>query len=391
MTKQCRENPIRKAVRTWAEAHVPDEDYPGIAEQLVGTAPKRFTIYEPMVLLPSASFTHETWTTILSSSSDSSTRSLWRMILEEISGNEGKRRVTHLAVNEAIPPVLRSDSDADPGDQSENVLRSPSGLRMLHGDFGGAEEGAGTGTRDFEGAFWVRTRQNGILQTWAPRWTMFSRGNVKEKARLLGFPKAPVTDAGERQQWAVDLYAGIGYFVFSYASLGMKVLCWEMNAWSVEGLRRGAAANRWGVRVVSGSELEGMSDAQLVELVRGGGQRITVFLEDNQRAAGRVRTLQGAGLVRAVTHVNCGLLPTSEPTWDTAWDMTVHSDEAWLHLHDNVGVDDVQGRSRVLQSRFEERAAVLSNGRHSRVDHVEKVKTYAPGVWHCVFDIHITS
>jgi tRNA G37 N-methylase Trm5 len=51
-------------------------------------------------------------------------------------------------------------------------------------------------------------------------------GNIKEKARILGLPKhhlekfpTPVT--------VVDMYAGIGYFSFSYAKAGVDVvLCW---------------------------------------------------------------------------------------------------------------------------------------------------------------------
>ena len=44
-----------------------------------------------------------------------------------------------------------------------------------------------------------------------------------------------------------DLYAGIGYFAFSYAKAGVgKVLCWEINPWSVDGLRRGAGGKQVG-------------------------------------------------------------------------------------------------------------------------------------------------
>lgn len=45
---------------------------------------------------------------------------------------------------------------------------------------------------DFDN-LWVQTTQNGIRQTWAPGHTMFSRGNIKEKARVLEFAKAAVS------------------------------------------------------------------------------------------------------------------------------------------------------------------------------------------------------
>lgn len=35
-----------------------------------------------------------------------------------------------------------------------------------------------------------------------------------------------------------DFYCGIGYFSLSYLRNGAKVLCWELNPWSIEGFRR---------------------------------------------------------------------------------------------------------------------------------------------------------
>lgn len=286
--------------------------------------------------------------------------------------------MTHLAVNEGIP--LHKD-----GEDTENVRRSPSGLRMLFGDFGPAAVDEQPKSSDFEDAFWVGTKQNGILQTWAPRWTMFSRGNVKEKARVLGFKRPPV---GRGDVWAVDLYAGIGYFVFSYAALGMRVLCWEINPWSVEGLRRGAEANKWSVKVIQGEDL-----ALPMETLLATGEKIIVFLESNERASKRIAEAQSAGLATNIAHVNCGFLPTSEPVWESAWDTTRLAPEAWLHLHDNVGVADIESRRAAIQTTFATWAAAASGGRGSRVpsvEHVEQVKTFAPGVWHCVFDVCIT-
>jgi tRNA wybutosine-synthesizing protein 2 len=323
--------------------------------------------------------------------------------LEQIS-KAGQGKVTHLAVNEGIP--LHKD-----GEEAENVRRSPSGLKLLFGDFGpagvvgeeGDEEKEPT-ERDFEEAFWVGTKQNGIVQTWAPRWTMFSRGNVKEKARVLGF-KRPYSvkrgggggggGGGGRgrggDRWAVDMYAGIGYFVFSYAKLGMRVLCWEINPWSVEGLRRGALANKWTVRVVQGEDLKLSMEALLAS-----GEQIVIFLESNERAGERIQEAQARGLVRDIEHVNGGFLPTSEPVWRSAWEMTGLTEEAaWLHLHENVGVEDITSRRMSIQGMFEAWAAEDgSSGRRRRVprvEHVEQVKTFAPGVWHCVFDVCITS
>ncbi|KAL6860999.1 S-adenosyl-L-methionine-dependent methyltransferase [Trichoderma novae-zelandiae] len=378
-------NPITAATESWiaatlASAESDDHDPDPRKERLLSSAPKRFTIYEPLALLPTGSFAGEPWASALQTCDEEARGSLWKSILEEIS-KAGQGKVTHLAVNEGIP--LHKDG----GGEAENVRRSPSGLKMLSGDFGPAGVGEQPTEKDFDEAFWVGTKQNGIVQTWAPRWTMFSRGNVKEKARVLGFKRLSARRGGE-ERWAVDMYAGIGYFVFSYAKLGMRVLCWEINPWSVEGLRRGALSNKWTVKVVQGEDLKLSMDTLLA-----GGEQIVVFLESNERAGSRIQEAHENGLVRDIEHVNCGFLPTSEPVWKSAWEMTGLTAETWLHLHENVGVADIEPRRASIQGMFEAWAAddaSETKSRVPRVEHVEQVKTFAPGVWHCVFDVCIT-
>ncbi|KAM5342977.1 hypothetical protein ACJ41O_013943 [Fusarium nematophilum] len=370
-------NPIQVAIRNWIETVSPDTEWDTQRrEGLLNSAPKRFTIYEPMALLPTGSFTNLPWTTTLQQVDQEARDRLWSMVLTELS-RKAKETLTHLAVNEGIPLHKEGGEEAD-----ENVLRSPSRLRTLHGDFGLASMSTqGPSEEDFGGTLWVSTKQNGIYQTWAPRWTMFSRGNVKEKARLLDMG-SKTKDGKDESCWAVDLYAGIGYFVFSYARLGMRVLCWEINPWSVEGLRRGAEANRWSVRIVRGDDLS-LPDEEILS----GGEQIVVFLENNEEALRRIQSLQGRGVAQEIQHINCGFLPTSEPTWRHAWDMSAPSGETWLHLHENVGADDTETRRQEIQRRFEGWGEGAE--RVAEVEHVELVKTFAPGVWHCVFDVHV--
>lgn len=383
MSHRRQQDPIRTAVQTWLASLPADRPDTPPADRLLCLAPKRFVVYEPMAQLPSGSFAQPPWAALLARQSAESRAALWTLVLAALSRGAGST-LTHLAVTAGIPPR----NEARGGE--ENILRSPSGLRMLHGDFGPAtaapEGGEEPGAEDSERTLWVSTRQNGIRQIWAPRWTMFSRGNVKEKARLLGFPSsARGSGSGGDTTWAVDLYAGIGYFVFSYASLGMRILCWEVNPWSIEGLRRGARANRWTVKVLRGVELETAGD-----YVGPDGPQIIVFAEDNQRALDRIRGFHKNGLARDVRHVNCGFLPTSEPTWRTAWEVTAWSEEAWLHLHENVGVDDIDNRKKALTEQyFSKWSAEEGKGRTAEPEHIELVKTFAPGVWHCVFDVHI--
>ncbi|KID98019.1 tRNA wybutosine-synthesizing protein 2, partial [Metarhizium majus ARSEF 297] len=384
-------DPIQTAISAWLTSLNPpgNEDPTAWKKGLGEHAPKRFTIYEPMALLPAASFTSASWTTELQRHNGATTNLLWELILEELS-KTGKSdlQLTHLAVNEGIP--LQSQERKE-----ENIIRSPSGLRILYGDFGpGAPSSIPPSNEDFEKAFWVSTKQNGIYQTWAPRWTMFSRGNVKEKARLLQFPAVPKKrkDSDQSQDtWAVDLYAGIGYFAFCYARLGFRVLCWELNPWSVEALRRGAHLNKWSVEVIEGDKLKQSTEETMTSTAS-----VVVFSESNENARWRAESMKQEGKwLRDVRHVNCGLLPTSRLTWDVSLfltrDATIHGGEAWLHLHENVGDAEIDSRKDEIQTLLRENRDEKSLTRAITVERVEKVKTYAPGVWHCVFDVRIVT
>ncbi|PHH79128.1 hypothetical protein CDD80_5594 [Ophiocordyceps camponoti-rufipedis] len=368
--------PIQEAVDGWLNSL----EAPLVSEterwrkDLTDSAPRRFTVYEPMVLLPAGSFNDDAWRAEISRLDAGCVAALWMRILREVGARRGgARTLTNLAVNEAIPRHHGPRGE-------ENTLRAPTRLRVLWGDFG--EDEHQQGKASFDSALWVSTKQNGIVQTWAPLWTMFSRGNVKEKARLLRLIPSP---AGETR-WAVDLYAGIGYFAFCFVARGLRVLCWEINGWSVEGLRRGARENGWSVRVVGSGELRGGLDGVLA-----GGEDIVVFHESNEVALERVLQLHSLGLVRGVEHVNCGFLPTSEASWASAWRMaSLDAGASWLHLHENVSSDGIEDRRRDIQRRVDGWSEA-EGGRKSTVEHVERVKTFAPGVWHCVFDVHVAA
>jgi tRNA wybutosine-synthesizing protein 2 len=127
-----------------------------------------------------------------------------------------------------------------------------------------------------------------------------------------------------------------------------------------------------------------------VDQVLAGGEKIIVFLESNEKALERIGEIQETGLARNIEHVNCGFLPTSEPVWKSAWEVTKFAPDAWLHLHENVGVEDIESRRGSIQGAFETWAVSGADSRTPKVEHVEQVKTFAPGVWHCVFDVRIT-
>lgn len=301
-------------------------------------------------------------------------------------------RVSHVAINAPIPAVLDDGGD---GDGAANVMRRPTRVRPLYGDFGPVVPASRVpGVADFEGAFWVSARQNGVYQTWAPVHTMFSRGNISEKARIMRLPTLGTCLSGggagpgrwEGKCAAVDLYAGIGYFTFSYAraeGVG-RVVGWEVCGWSVEGLRRGAVGNGWGVKVVDGVEGDGEVDL-------GGEEKIVVFREDNVNALRRIERMRDR--LPPVRHVNCGLLPTSRASWEVAVGVLDPVEGGWIHAHENIAVKDVESTKDDIVKTFTKLAngdeQDTRNQRSVECQHLERVKSYAPGVMHCVLDIYL--
>jgi tRNA wybutosine-synthesizing protein 2 len=224
---------------------------------------------------------------------------------------------------------------------------------------------------------------------------MFSRGNISEKGRLLSLAELtpPVLGAPPADCTAVDLYAGIGYFAFCYTRAGVgRVLCWELNAWSVEGLRRGAAANGWAVGVWSADvavDAGAMAWDDAVDDVGVMERRIVVFPENNERAAGRVAAMRRQ--LPPVRHVNCGFLPSSRDSWGTAVRVLDPGLGGWVHAHENIASGEIEERRKEIVGIFD----VLANGGsiapvyQVHCQHLERVKSYAPGVIHCVLDICI--
>jgi tRNA wybutosine-synthesizing protein 2 len=270
----------------------------------------------------------------------------------------------------------------NPDGHSPNVVRSPTQLQTVYGDLGTLVTGTPT-SADFAEAVWVSTKQNGIYQTWSPLYTMFSRGNIKEKARLLALPSLSRQALGERGCTAVDLYAGIGYFTFSYAKAeGVRnVLCWEINPWSVEALARGAAENKWTVEVCRGSVSGETRDG----LLGSSDAKIVVLQEDNAHALRRV--VPARRHLPPIRHVNCGLLPTSEPVWADAVRLLDPLLGGWIHAHENIAGKDETARVEQVTQMMQ---AFAGQDRHVHCEHVERVKSYSPGVMHCVLDFYIS-
>jgi len=291
-----------------------------------------------------------------------------------------------------------------------NVMRSPAGLVPVFGDFGPSRLSSGDqpGPADFDAAFWTSAVQNGgITQVWAPLWTMFSRGNISEKARILGNRGRfnGMTDAELGQKLTdievIDFYVGIGYFAFSYLKRGVRrVWGWEINGWSVEGLRRGAEKNGWKVCVIEVGEEGLVSEVRIAQIARIMSKgdvsepRCVVFHGDNKWAAQVMAVITGllAASERGlpIRHANLGLLPTSRTSWENSVQVLDQQMGGWLHIHENVEANEIDAKGGDVVSQIKN---IVNSQRGASWTvsycHVEQVKTYGPGVVHCVFDIEI--
>jgi tRNA wybutosine-synthesizing protein 2 len=300
---------------------------------LLSSLPKRWSLYPPLILLPQSAFASTEWTEYLTSLPEDTRIQFYANIVSSL-------KATHLAINAPI---------------QSTAIRSPH-INPLYGDFGPLVLDRPV-QNDFDSAFWATTVQNGIKQSWAPLYTMFSRGNITEKARVLQFPDV-------KGQEVADLYIGIGYFAFSYLKAGAKrVWGWDLNAWSVEGLQRGARSNDWSCVVNS----EDIKDAKLV-----------VFNEDNVKAA---PTLDRYGL--KVKHINLGLLPSSEGAWKVA---TQIMDEkgGWIHVHGNCRDTEIKEWGDRTVAQFQQ---YFGNSWNVRLAERFRVKEFGPGVGHWVLDL----
>jgi tRNA wybutosine-synthesizing protein 2 len=95
-----------------------------------------------------------------------------------------------------------------------------------------------------------------------------------------------------------------------------------------------------------------------------------------------------------IRHVNLGLLPRSRDTWRDAVRLVNREGGGWIHAHENVGVVEMVERKEEIEGMFQGYVTEVDGEskekrRKAKVEHVERVKMYAPGVVHCVFDVWI--
>lgn len=338
---------LESVVRGYLKRH----SYESKTDALVDCLPKKWSVYPPMVLINSGTFDSDVWSQFFKESGCK--EDLFACVL---SSGVFPNGLTHIAVNK---PIIEAD-----------VMRRPFNILPLYGDFGPEPTEAmfdHPSEEDFSNAFWCSVVQNGIFQTWAPRYTMFSRGNIKEKKRLL-------EQCSDSQGKCVfDLYAGIGYFTLSYLKLGATVFCWEINPWSIRGLMKSVTENGFKYKLIPQEQSYGPLEFNTSQQE---GVQVYIFHESNEYAAARYQALQ----VRLpIGHVNLGFLPTSEPSWAIASTICSNSSTpSTVHVHENVHVADFQEMSLKVAEYFK-----------GTVRGLNKVKTFAPDIWHVVIDVSL--
>jgi len=224
----------------------------------------------------------------------------------------------------------------------------------------------------------VCVRENGISYCFDVTRLMFSSGNVSEKARAAaGFSsyKEAVTPRDSRLplegEVVIDLFCGLGYFtlpVLIHAGAKKVVAC-DWNPTATLCLRANMLAN-------------GLDDSRCI-----------VYEGDN-----RLMTLPERNLVNSADRVLLGLIPSSEISWKTALRL-LRPRGGWLHIHATKGdAEYEQWAFTELPQKLKELVHQPSENRDGDFEetkkswkfttmHLERVKSYAPKVWHLVADV----
>lgn len=325
--------------------------------ELLEHVPLKYSIYPPILLLNNSnkrSFDNDVWSGLL-------TPEYYHQLLKFLASNGN---LTVVAINR---PIL----------EEGNLLRKPYNLEIIY-----SMEYPNDPTKLSRNDLWCQVKQNGIWQVWNPIYTMFSRGNIKEKKRILDtFPDVKNNDI-------VDLYCGIGYFSLSYLSMGCRNLFgFELNSWSIEAFKRGLKCNKnFGKSITNEGEPQG----------------VHLYNENNEMSdqrLGEFRAKNNNNAKLRIRHINMGLLPSSEQGYPVAIEILSHHHnwvecpKVTLHVHENASIEEINGnviQDRVI-SKLTHIAQVTKLNYQFQLIHLEKIKTFAPDVWHICLDIDVVN
>ena len=341
--------------------------------------PHKWELYDDFCLLSEGSFDSPYWNETFKLLSNSNCQDLFRLVANVF-------KVSHLAVRSRI--------------NKSDILRKPH-LKILYGSFKplfsesplNESQKLASSTIDFASTFFTSVKQLDVTYVWAPQHTMFSQGNISEKIRLSKFAC--------QGEIVLDCYAGIGYWAFLYLIWGKAktVMACELNPWSVEGMRRGAKINGIRYKVVEPLNGEILDRGDAKKIRRGklpALETISIVKNpngDDDAESGLVvypgNNLLSIPHARNKCHrVNLGLLPTSNQAYPIAIE-ALHSHGGYIHVHVNLMDAQIPQWSAETIHHFEaELWKVKGNKWDVSVKHVEKVKSFAPRVFHFVFDLY---
>jgi len=240
---------------------------------------------------------------------------------------------------------------------------------------------------------WVLQKENGISYEYNLTTNMFSRGNISEKIRFSKFNVA--------EEVIADLFCGIGYWVLQIArhQTPRKIICIDRNPNATAALKRNISLNKLD------KELFDIRTQDCREARALGANRIflglipcccfminestlDLFAKDPQKPSWihihhNFTEECGQNGVKACTQLitsdcleearRCG---RKEPLKivDVREDACKSKDEGFLQLANLFAISLIGKRSDVAEARF-----VKSS----------KVKSYAPHVYHYVFDLQL--
>ena len=192
----------------------------------------------------------------------------------------------------------------------------------------------------------------------------------------------------------VDLYAGIGYYTIPLLVHGGArcVFACEWNPNSTTALK--ANLVKAGVPVQDGDLASGVLEPTGAA---GSPAFCKVFEGDNS-----VSARFGGPLQSIADRVSLGLIPSSIPGWPLGVNVLKNTG-GMLHVHENVKDDEMDqwviDICMVFEELFEEKKrrydadeqAKYGNNKMSvRCIHLERVKSYAPHLYHVVADLECT-